>query len=1302
MALDRAGRVTRVMTICVCAGLAVAAPAVAVGRVSAVEKGSLLVFPTVELRWNAADGVLVQDTFVDLINDYPEQVTIQMYFVHGDPALPEMPPERAHPGCVWIDNNITLTANEPTYWSVWSGNPKGVTPWWVLDPGDPPGRPDPENPSQRILRGYILAWAVNHDGEEIRWNHLTGHAYFVNYAEGTAWKYTAYAASGTDAVAHGDPLPGTPGELLLDGTEYDGCFDSLLLDFYAVDSTALSRPGGAVQVTADTDLTLLPMTLDLRQDNNGPPTTKAEFAVWNMNEVKFTNMRRCITCWDQALLGDYDPPNHTLLANLQTDVGKARIDGVASNQCDVGGATSIDTPLVGVAAKVLDFGGLATSISGDALVGSGLQNGKIEVDVWSSDPPTRRPYRPVADGFVVSDDPAPVPPGTLGIEGRTSWNKGSFLAFPAVEIRWDSTGTLVQDTFVSLTNDVQDGVKIQLYFVDGDNWNFQDITTQLTQDQPTYWSAATGLPGPAGGGVPPFTILGPGHLDPGSGDTVLRGFILAWAINDAGQEIRWNHLKGGALTVHYGNGASWQYEALAFRGTEAVEHGMPLPGIPGEIKLDGVKYDQCFDQLLMDFYAVGSDAHSHPDGAIDTMVDTDLTLLPMDIDLRPIGAAPTTTVAEFDVWNENEIKFTGMRRCITGWDQALLSTYSHPNHFLLPNIQTDFGKARINGIATAPCDDSVRTPLLGVSVTLLEFESAGGAPAMGGATLVGMGMETGVVGSVRDCNTNGVPDLQDIVDGTSDDCNGNGTPDECERGACCIPPADCADNQTEEGCLAAGGVFRGPCAECPAQSVVIIQEPGGDVFVHSIGPPVGCPPPPGEPRAQLPDCPVPPASFIDPWVSPVDPSQSTMCHHFGVPGSPAIPADFFGQGSDPFIGIVCLQGLPLGPTPWGHFGDADTLIARTLDPFDKCDLPSQNEATVPIEIMALSLQGVEPITVTFNGGQNPQQWDVTLVDLSEVAPPPGTLSAVKSHCNGGTYTSVLDVQPRFTLAKVGDPGQMLVLDTGLTGVAPIQLVQSDPAPWVSLIDPNLGVDGDPCSDFHAGTEDPQPTFACDCNTNQINDVCEADCNSNGIPDDCDVRDCPAGELACADCNTNGVPDGCELAGNDCNSTGVPDDCELAGNDCDSNGMPDECAPDCNSNGVPDACDLAGGASADCNSNAVPDECEPDGDGDGLIDECDACPSSDLRSTIVIDGCNSEVANVLDGDGCTMLDHIAQCAADARNHGAFVSCVAHLTNEWKRAGLISGAEKGRIQSCAAHADIPHRTRNPAPAGGTDSL
>lgn len=126
--------------------------------------------------------------------------------------------------------------------------------------------------------------------------------------------------------------------------------------------------------------------------------------------------------------------------------------------------------------------------------------------------------------------------------------------------------------------------------------------------------------------------------------------------------------------------------------------------------------------------------------------------------------------------------------------------------------------------------------------------------------------------------------------------------------------------------------------------------------------------------------------------------------------------------------------------------------------------------------------------------------------------------------------------------------------------------------------------------------------------------------------------------------------------------------------------------DCNANGIPDACDIAGERSLDENGDGVPDECE-DSDGDGVPDDVDICPNSNLSDTIVIAGCDTEVANELFDDGCTIADRIAQCADAAVNNAVFVCCIAHLTNDWKDDGVISGADKGPIQSCAAQADVP---------------
>lgn len=323
-----------------------------------------------------------------------------------------------------------------------------------------------------------------------------------------------------------------------------------------------------------------------------------------------------------------------------------------------------------------------------------------------------------------------------------------------------------------------------------------------------------------------------------------------------------------------------------------------------------------------------------------------------------------------------------------------------------------------------------------------------------------------------------------------------------EEGGCCIQELGQCANTTEAICDGQGGVWFGPCTECPRQNVGLIEEADGTIFVHVIGPPVDCENPGGGGmRARA--CTGGP--YYDVWDSPV---SGQACHNFDAGlCSPPIPADFFGPGSDPFDGEVCLEGQPLGVTEYGEFAEADTLIQRATDPFDRCDLPSPTPRTVPIEIVALSLKSVDPITVTYNGGMSSEDWDVA-VDLSAAPASTGSLNVIKEHCNGGTYTSDLNVYPKFTFTKVGEPTNQQVLDTGAEGICSVPLLQSDPRPWVSDVHPDLRASVDPCSDFHAGIRDLTPTTSCDCNENGVKDKCDiesatsGDCNGNGMPDEC--------------------------------------------------------------------------------------------------------------------------------------------------------------------------------------------------------
>ena len=143
-------------------------------------------------------------------------------------------------------------------------------------------------------------------------------------------------------------------------------------------------------------------------------------------------------------------------------------------------------------------------------------------------------------------------------------------------------------------------------------------------------------------------------------------------------------------------------------------------------------------------------------------------------------------------------------------------------------------------------------------------------------------------------------------------------------------------------------------------------------------------------------------------------------------------------------------------------------------------------------------------------------------------------------------------------------------------------------------------------------------------------------------------------------------------------------------DCDNKNISDSAEVtvigpglDTDGDGIPDAED---------NCPAVPNPGQEDTDGDGVGDVCDSCPDSILDKRVIIGSCDSGVINQLFDDGCTMSDLIADCSIGAKNHGKFVSCVSHLTNEWKKAGLISGEEKGAIQRCAAKYKISKRDKD----------
>lgn len=140
--------------------------------------------------------------------------------------------------------------------------------------------------------------------------------------------------------------------------------------------------------------------------------------------------------------------------------------------------------------------------------------------------------------------------------------------------------------------------------------------------------------------------------------------------------------------------------------------------------------------------------------------------------------------------------------------------------------------------------------------------------------------------------------------------------------------------------------------------------------------------------------------------------------------SPApIPAGFFFPGSDPFMGGINFGGSPIVTSPAGVLGKADTIVRRLSD---TVDLSPGGIDTIPIEIVALSLTSVAPITVTTGAG-SPSLWNV---DVCINQPQPtGTIDLTLDTPEGGSYDSSLPVVPVFLFTPVGG-GPTLSLDCG--------------------------------------------------------------------------------------------------------------------------------------------------------------------------------------------------------------------------------------------------------------------------------
>ena len=260
--------------------------------------------------------------------------------------------------------------------------------------------------------------------------------------------------------------------------------------------------------------------------------------------------------------------------------------------------------------------------------------------------------------------------------------------------------------------------------------------------------------------------------------------------------------------------------------------------------------------------------------------------------------------------------------------------------------------------------------------------------------------------------------------------------------------------------------------------------------------------------------------------------------------------------------------------------------------------------------------------------------------------------------------------------------------------------------------------------------DPNP-FQTDTDGDGAGDECDEDDDNDGVcdtavdgaacaagPDNCptvanpDQSDAPDGDGIGDVCDADDDNDGANDDFDNCPLTANPDQ-----NDTDGNGAGDACDDDDDGDGVLDGDDncqfVANPDQADADGDFIGDACNDayDIDGDDWADELDNCPEwpnsdqADLDGDGVGDACDPDIDGdgvgngddlcegtpaggvVLPDNGCTV-EQLAPCDGPRgtttawKNHGKYVSAVAHATREFVREGLMTSQERDDIVSAAA--------------------
>ena len=239
----------------------------------------------------------------------------------------------------------------------------------------------------------------------------------------------------------------------------------------------------------------------------------------------------------------------------------------------------------------------------------------------------------------------------FGADRLSATEKGSLLMFV------NASGT------IHMSNDYPADVQLQAYVTAGCGESY-DMGFSLTANQIATFDSYD-LAAPFGGAGADHGMIS----------------MYVWAVNNDNAQIRWNHLSGGIL----GGGAYASAAALQGNNGDTV-------GVAGTINMDGVEYSSAYNGYTVNFAAgVGA---------------LGIDLLDHDFADKNADAPVTKIVAE--IWNSDEVKFSGTSACVECSSMSSLDDWSDSavNFFRSGSLGTAFGKARLSTEANGACGEA--------------------------------------------------------------------------------------------------------------------------------------------------------------------------------------------------------------------------------------------------------------------------------------------------------------------------------------------------------------------------------------------------------------------------------------------------------------------------------------------------------------------------------------------------------------------------------------------------------------------